>query len=64
MSHIIRDAIVQLGHNPLPRNTKKMRDAPDYYRLRIGQYRVVYHFKKRIEIITIIKIRHRKDVYK
>jgi mRNA interferase RelE/StbE len=60
----IREAIESLAENPLPTKSKKIQGYDDYYRIRIGQYRVVYHIGKKIRIITIIKIGHRKDVYK
>lgn len=60
----ILDEIDQLAFNPRPKNSKKLQNTEHIYRLKLGRYRVVYHFKKRIEIITIIRIKHRKDVYK
>ena len=64
VARTILDEIDQLAFNPRPQNSKKMQDISDHYRLRIGRYRIVYHFKKHIEIITIIKVKHRKDVYR
>lgn len=34
------------------------------YRVRIGDYRVIYIFSKENQTITIIKVAHRRDVYK
>lgn len=60
----IRTEVLKLCLNPMPHNSKKLQDTEYLYRLRFGQYRVIYHFKKRIEIITIVKIKHRKDIYR
>lgn len=35
-----------------------------YYRLRIGDYRVIYEIKEDEVVVIIVKISHRKDVYK
>ncbi|MBU0458210.1 type II toxin-antitoxin system mRNA interferase toxin, RelE/StbE family [Patescibacteria group bacterium] len=60
----INKAISNLHGNPLPHNSKKIQNIDDYYRIRIRNYRIIYHFKKQIVTITIVKIQHRKDVYK
>ncbi len=41
---------------------KKLQKPEVDYRLRIGEYRILYSVKK--DIITVYKIRHRKDVYR
>lgn len=64
IAYTILDEIDQLAFNPRPKNSKKLKNAEHLYRLRLGRYRVIYHFKKRIEIITITRVKHRKDVYK
>ncbi len=60
----IDEAISKLVEDPLPENPKKLQGYQDYYRLRVGMYRVIYKVGKKIEIITIIKIGHRKEAYK
>ncbi len=52
-----------LQTNPMPHGIKKMKGYKDYYRLRRGDYRIVYKVEFKIVIITIIQIGHRKDVY-
>ena len=41
---------------------EKLSGYPHIHRVRVGNYRIVY--KKTYEIITIVLIRHRKDVYR
>lgn len=60
----IESAINQLAKNPIPKQSKKIEGYQDYYRIRVGMYRVIYRVQKKIEIVTITKIRHRKDVYR
>lgn len=48
--------------NPIPPAAKKLKDRPGY-RIRVGNYRVIYHFEKSEIQILILKISHRKNVY-
>ncbi|MFI5333467.1 MAG: type II toxin-antitoxin system RelE/ParE family toxin [Candidatus Babeliales bacterium] len=43
---------------------RKMEGADDTYRLRCGDYRVIFEVKKHIVTILVIKIAHRKEVYR
>jgi len=45
---------------------RKMHGRPteDRYRLRIGDYRVIYEVRKKKVVIYIVRIGHRKDVYR
>lgn len=36
----------------------------DYYKLRLGDYRIVYKFHIKIKVVEVIKIEHRQGVYK
>lgn len=60
----IDQAIQKLAQNPLPKNSQKMRGYNDYYRLKVGVYRIIYRFNHKVEIIFIIKIGHRKEIYR
>jgi len=59
----IRDAINRLAANPFPRGSKKLSGA-DAYRIRIGNYRVIYTVESSRLIILVIKIAHRREVYR
>ena len=56
-------AIEGLKYNPLPVNHKKL-SGDLGYRIRIGDYRILYTVDKSIQIVEIYKIGHRKDVYR
>jgi mRNA interferase RelE/StbE len=55
--------IVKLKDNPYPVNYKKI-VGEENYRIRIGVYRVIYSINKKSKEIFILKIRHRRDVYR
>lgn len=58
-------AIDELAGNPRPVGTKKLKDSrEDLYRIRVGDYRVIYVIDDGIKIINVLRIGHRKDVYK
>ncbi len=60
----IRDKIEKLKKNPLPNGCEKLEGNDTLYRIRSGDYRVIYQiFSKRL-IILIIKIGHRREVYR
>ena len=53
-----------LSSNPIPKEVKKLKGKNDYYRLRVGTYRIVYELQRDNSIILMTRIRHRRDVYK
>ena len=53
-----------LANIPRPKGTKKLMDYNNFWRIRVGSYRVIYEIIDSSEIIRIYKIKHRKDVYK
>jgi mRNA interferase RelE/StbE len=52
-----------LPANPRPRGCKKLRGADDLFRLRVGDYRIVYRVDDRARLIEVRAIRDRKDAY-
>lgn len=61
---LIQKSIESLGTNPLPEGCQKIRGYDHHYRIRVGRYRIIYAVKTKVRIITIIKVGHRKDVYR
>ena len=58
------EAIEQLGTNPRPPQVKKIAGASYTYRIRVRDYRIIYSIEDTILLIEIIRIGHRKDVYR
>ena len=56
--------IDSLASNPFPKASKKLKGKNDFYRIRIGPYRVIFEIRNDENIILITRIRHRSDVYK
>lgn len=53
-----------LSLNPRPTGSKKLKGEKDLWRLRVGNYRVIYSISDYDKLIDVSIIRHRKDVYK
>ncbi|MFZ0913203.1 MAG: type II toxin-antitoxin system RelE/ParE family toxin [Candidatus Korobacteraceae bacterium] len=56
--------IEALADNPYPPGTRKMAGEEHAYRIRIGDYRVVYDVLDDAIIVLVLRIGHRKDVYR
>ena len=55
-------ALLELAANPQPHGVEKLKGYTHTYRIRTGDYRIVYEVIG--EEVTIITVRHRKDVYR
>lgn len=56
--------IEKLAIDPRPQGCRKLSGETDTYRVRVGVYRVIYEIEERILRILVLKIGHRKDVYR
>jgi mRNA interferase RelE/StbE len=60
---IIREAIARLADNPRPLGYIKLK-GEEAYRIRVGNYRIIYEIDDGIVTVTVVSIGHRKDIYK
>ena len=60
----IIDAIKSLGKNPRPPGCRKLVGGSNDWRIRVGDYRVVYEIADTIRIVRINRVRHRKEIYR
>ena len=62
----IKDFIVKLSAMDNPRHNGKVMQGQysDYYRYRVGDYRLICHIEDSKMLITLIQLGHRKEVYK
>ncbi|MBS1559893.1 MAG: type II toxin-antitoxin system RelE/ParE family toxin [Bacteroidetes bacterium] len=58
----VKTAITDLAKNPRPDGYKKLKGRPGY-RIRQGNYRVVYDINDHILTVFILAAGHRKDIY-
>ena len=57
-------AIGALADDPRPPGCKKLAGSSDYFRIRVGDYRVLYEVRDRDILVLVIKIGHRREVYR
>jgi len=60
----IERAIESLSSSPRPRQTRKLIGGEGSYRLRVGDYRVIYEIDDSERIVDITAIRHRREAYR
>ncbi len=61
-AHVIT-AIDALENTPFPRGAVKLSGPEELYRLRVGDYRVIYGVDAPARAILIHRVRHRREVY-
>jgi mRNA interferase RelE/StbE len=59
----IKADVLSLAEDPFPKGHKKLKGLKDMYRIRVGDYRIIYTIHPQIITIEILKIGHRKDIY-
>ncbi len=60
----LRTHIDRLASNPIPAGAKKLHGNEPYYRIRVGDYRVVYQVDGKQLVVIVVKIGHRKEIYR
>ncbi len=56
-------ALQSLASEPRPRGCRKLSGYQSKYRIRAGDYRIIYEVDDRERRVMIMRIRHRRDVY-
>jgi mRNA interferase RelE/StbE len=59
----VRDKIRELASNPFPKDFKKLQGFTNQYRIRSGNYRLIYSVYSKQLVIEILKIGDRKNIY-
>ncbi len=60
----IKKKILSLKKDSRPRGTKKMKSEVDRFRIRIGNYRILYGIDDQNQVVTIYRIAHRSEAYR
>jgi len=68
LSRVVYDRIVPhlkaLSQNPRPTGCKKIAGSRSDWRIRIGDHRVIYEINDRAKVVKVMRIRHRREVYR
>lgn len=60
----ITEAVDALCSNSRPDSCKKLAGADHSYRIRVGDYRIIYDIQDSTLVILVIRVRHRRDAYR
>ena len=56
-------AAMSLADNPRPSGCKKVRSLDSAYRIRVGDYRIIYEVYDVVLVVMVIRVAHRREVY-
>ena len=62
VKHKILSAALSLTENPRPHGYKRL-TGRDAYRIRVGDYRIIYEIEDKIITVTVIDVGHQKEIY-
>ena len=57
-------AMRPLSNNPRPSGCEKLAGADDLYRIRVGDYRIIYEIQEEVLLVLVVKIGHRREIYR
>ena len=60
----IAEKIDSLAESPPNPDTTKMKGNNPFHKVRVGDYRIVYEIQEDVLLILIVKIGHRKEIYR
>ena len=60
----IIETVDALLANPRPEGCRKLRETRQHYRVRVGDYRIIYEVLEESGLIIVHYVRHRKDAYR
>lgn len=58
------EVILTLAHTPRPAGVKKLAGSRGDWRVRIGEYRIIYEIDDRAKTVTVMRVAHRRDSYR
>ncbi len=58
------EKIKSLATQPRPSGAEKLAGRPGLYRVRQGNYRVIYSVDDQSHVVDVVKVGHRRDVYR
>ena len=64
IADLIEEKLLELEENPRPPGCKKLVGEENAWRIRVGDYRVLYEIQDQVLIVHVVDIDHRKDIYK
>lgn len=60
----IDSKILELADEPRPNKVKKLEAKNSLYRIRVNDYRVIYQIQDDVLLVTVVKVGHRREIYR
>ena len=60
----IERLLARLREGQRPQDMKALRGRPETYRIDSGEYRILFSLDETAALVTILRVRHRRDVYR
>ncbi len=57
-------AAYALGNNPRPRGVLKLSGVENQWRIRVGEYRIVYEIHDDVVLVLVVRVDHRSQAYR
>jgi mRNA interferase RelE/StbE len=64
IQHRLTTAMLRLGADPWPRGAMRLKGPSEIFRIRVGDYRVLYRIFDDRLVVLVIRIGHRREVYR
>ena len=64
LRHRINEMVLALEESPRPSSVVKLRGRTNQWRMRVGDYRIVYEIDDESRLVTILRIKHRREAYR
>jgi mRNA interferase RelE/StbE len=63
-ARLVSQYIDRLKEEPRPPGARKLRNFTAVYRLRVGVYRILYEIDDKAGIVTVYRVKHRREAYR
>jgi mRNA interferase RelE/StbE len=57
-------SIDHLAQEPRPAEVGKLQGQENRYRIRVGEYRIIYEIEDRVLLVLVLRVGHRREVYR
>ena len=57
-------SLLTLRGDPRPHGVKKLSDEDDIYRIRVGDYRIIYQIRDAVLVVVAVNVGHRREIYR
>lgn len=64
IQRLVIERLEQLAEIPRPLGVLKMEGEESLYRIRVGDYRIIYEIQDKVLLIVVVKIGHRSSIYR